>query len=154
MNLLSIETLNIARVFIGAKEATGNNDGPFCEMLDNFMDSRLGWMRGQPWCAAFACFCISLASAKIGTQPRLPRFAGTSMFFDWYLKNDLLLAKPEPYCLGMLKGGEGYPEKTHHHTFLVESIDGDFVKTIDGNWNDSVLETRHPIADCDFGPIV
>lgn len=152
--MLDQDSVTIARAFIGAKELTGKNDGLFCAMLGNWLDHGAGWMTGQPWCGSFASWCIYLAGLKNGLTPRLPALAGTTAFYEWYKRNGLLLKAPTPYSLGMLRGSDGDPLKSHHHTFFVESISGDFVNSIDGNWNDCVSETRHAISACDFGPVV
>lgn len=139
---------------LGQKEATGHNDGAFVEMLQGWMDQGAGWMKGAPWCATFLSWCVFQAAKRSGQTYRLPKMASSTLLYSWFQRNGLLLPDPEAYCVGLLKGDGGSPGKTHHHTFIVEEVDGDFVKTIDGNWNNEVCRTRHKITDCDFGPIL
>lgn len=151
---LAEETLKFARTKLGEKEATGNNDGPFVVMLDRWLDQGAGWMERQPWCATFATWCIYHAAVKIGATPMIPKLGSSSSIYSWLEKNGLLLAKPYPNCIGLIKDTRESSNKTHHHTFLVEGIDGDFVRGIDGNWKNAVSETRHAVKDCDFGLII
>lgn len=147
-------TLEIASTYLGEAELTGNNDGPFVENIQKWLDKGTGWMTAQPWCAAFASWCIEQASVKLGATVRLPPLGSTTDIYNWFKNKGMLLTDPAPNCIGMLKGGGGVPNKSHHHTFFVESIDGDFVNGIDGNWQNAVSRTHHAIKDCDFGPIV
>lgn len=148
------KAVKIAATKIGQKEKSGNNDGPFVEMLQRWMDGGDGWMKGEPWCATFACWCIMMAARELKLIPMMPRSASSSDIYEWTKEKGLLLPKPVPNCLGLMKGDGGTPGKTHHHTFFVEGLDGQFVRGIDGNWQNSVMRTRHAIADCDFAPIV
>lgn len=151
---LSTLTVRLALSFIGEKEATGQNDGPFVEMLQSWMDEGEGWMKGQPWCATFASWVIARAGLDLGVSPRVPKSASTTDLFNWFKAKGLLLASPTENCIGMLRGDGGTPGKNHHHTFLVEKVVGATVHGIDGNWQNSVCRTVHNISECDFGPIV
>lgn len=153
-SLLPKKAVDFASAHLGEKEATGNNDGPFVEGLQAWLDKGTGWMHLQPWCACFASWCIDQASDMLGVKPRLPRLGSTTDIYNWFKNNGMLLDQPTPYCIGMLKGDGGVRGKSHHHTFFVESIDGEFVNGIDGNWQNAVSRTHHAIKDCDFGPIV
>jgi hypothetical protein len=142
-----------ARLKLGQKEATGKNDGSFVEMVQDWIDGEGDWMKGQPWCAAFASWCIYRAALGLKLVPKMPKLASSTQIFKWLSDNRLVLPAPKPGCIGLIRGNEGHPAKTHSHTFLVESVDGDHVRGIDGNWNNQVSETHHKISECDFGEI-
>lgn len=146
-------TLVVAREKLGIKEATGKNDGPFIQMVQRWVARGASWLDNQPWCACFATWCVSEAAKRLGMKAVLPRNASSSSLYRWFKANNFLLAKPEPYCVGLLRGGP----TGHRHTFLVggpEPIDGEYVWSIDGNWANAVSRTKHKISECDFGKIV
>lgn len=146
---LAHQTLEIAKTKLGIKEATGHNDGPFIKKVLNWA---AGLMEGNPWCASFATWCMYQAAVQVNQTPVLKRSASsTSIYADAKRKN-LVLHAPIVNCIGLIRGTGGTTWKTHHHTFLVESVDlfhGD-VHGIDGNWSNAVRRTSHKIKDCDF----
>jgi hypothetical protein len=52
--------LQVAKSFVGTKEATGHNDGKAVEM---FLQS-VGRHKGDSWCAAFVSYCLTKANVK------------------------------------------------------------------------------------------
>lgn len=46
--------------YIGVKEATGNNDGPFVE----YFLGEVGMAKGNSWCAAFVATCLNECNVK------------------------------------------------------------------------------------------
>lgn len=145
-------TLTIAQSKLGIKEATGHNDGVFVSMLQRWLAKGAKWMDGQPWCATFATWCLYQAAIHIGTTPALKRNgSSSSIYLDAKMK-DLLLGYPIVPCIGLMKGDGGTPGKTHHHTFIVESVDAKaaVVHGMDGNWKNAVSRSIHKISDCDF----
>lgn len=154
MNRLGSEALEVAKAKIGIKEATGKNDGPFILMVQRWVAAGSKWLDGQPWCACFATWCIYQAAEKLGMKPRMPKSASSTSLYAWFKKNGELLTAPEPFCVGLVKGSGGAKGKTHHHTFLVESIEGNVVKGIDGNYRNAVGRSVRLAKDCDFGRIV
>ena len=151
--------LDVAREHLGKKEATGKNDGPFVAMLQNWIDGASNWMDRQPWCAAFATWCVYIAAKRLGLTPKLPKSASSTSLYAWAKKTGNVLPGAQGhYCIGLIKGSGGIPGKTHHHTFIANGLsmtDGqDWVWGIDGNWKNAVSRTQHKIADCDFIRIV
>lgn len=144
---LAAATIQIALSHLGVREATGHNDGTFIDALEKTFG-----LRGQPWCAMYATTCMSEAAKKLGVKAVLHTSPSSTEIFSQAKKQSLLLSAPIPYCIGLLKGSGGTPGKTHHHTFLVLSIDKNagIVHSVDGNWHNSVCKTTHPIAACDF----
>lgn len=146
-------SLKIAQFFKGYKESTGNNDGPLCGLLDCFIVgsfNSLGWMQSQPWCAAFASFCIYLASAALGITCHFPKSAASTEIWAWAVAGGYTLPKPIPGCVGLLKASAG-SGKTHDHTFRVTAVNSNgSVSSFDGNWSNAAGATTHPIDLCDF----
>lgn len=154
MTPLQKYTLVVANGKLGEKEESGKNDGPFVSTLQAWLDQGKGWMEGQPWCATFATWCIYEAARHLAITPRIPKSGASSDLYSWFRRNGLILAKPVAGSLGLMRDPRPDSKKTHHHAFLVESVKGDVVNGIDGNWNNAVSKTAHLISLCDFGAIV
>lgn len=142
--------VEVAKTKLGEKEATGKNDGPFVRMLQRWVAAGDSWLDGQPWCACFASWCVYQAASKMGSKPKMPKSASSTSLYAWFKKNGKLSA-PAPGCIGLLKGTGGSSGKTHHHTFLVEAIEGEYVHGIDGNYKNAVGRSKRLAALCDFG---
>jgi hypothetical protein len=148
MNLSAL-ALSIAISNIGRKEATGNNDGCFVHMLEYLMAGGGHSMDGQPWCAAFATYCINQAAQELKRLSPLPLNPSSSDLYSIGKSKGILMSAPTAPCIGLIRAAPGGP-KTHDHTFFVESISGSFVNSVDGNWNNQVMRTNHFISACDF----
>ena len=139
---------------LGTKEATGKNDGAFILMLQRWLALGSKWMDGQPWCAAFATWCVWKAAATLRIKPILPKNGSSTSLYAFAKKNHLLLTKPVPYCIGLVKGDGGTKGKTHHHTFIVEKVGDLSVYGIDGNYKNAVTRSVRMIKECDFIAVV
>lgn len=143
--VLAQAALKLALSHVGEKEATGNNDGAFVDAIEKPFGER-----HAAWCAMYATSMIKFAAKALGIATILhPSESSTEIFHQGKTKG-LLLAKPIPGCIGLLKGNGGTPGKDHHHTFLVVSVDGTLVHSVDGNWGNAVSRPVHMIRDCDF----
>jgi hypothetical protein len=142
----------IAKANLGKREATGRNDGVFVRMIQNWLDGAGSWMDGQPWCAAFATWCVWQAAASLGIRPYLRRNGSSTSIYAQAKKDGFLLSGPIPFCIGLMRGSGGTRGKTHHHTFIVAEVDypAGIVRGIDGNWRNAVSRSTHKIAECDF----
>lgn len=149
-------TMSIAVKYLGQKEATGHNDGVFVRMLQRWLARGARWMDGQPWCATFATYCLYRAAGVLHILPVLSKNGSSSAIYIDAKKKGVLIGYPIPNCIGLMRGDGGSRGKTHHHTFLVQSIDGTqaVVHGVDGNWQNAVSKTTHKISDCDFVAIV
>jgi hypothetical protein len=158
MNELAKVALDIARDNLGKREATGKNDGPFVAMIQRWLDKGAGWMERQPWCAAFATWCVHQAAKRLGVTPSIPRSGSSTSLYQWAAMSGNLLPGPEGICIGLIKGSGGTKFKTHHHTFIANALHipqgQGWVWGIDGNWKNAVTRTQHKIKDCDFIRIV
>lgn len=147
-SLLAATSIDIAQRQIGVKEATGKNDGKQVAVYQDYIGK---WVEGEPWCAAFASWCIGQAAAKLGITTLFKKSAGSTEIWAQAKKNGTTLTSPIPYCIGLIRAPAG-SGKTHEHTFRVNSVDlpKGIVHSIDGNWSNQVMETAHPISRCDF----
>jgi hypothetical protein len=145
---LAALSIEIGLKEIGVKEATGRNDGARVAVFQKFV----GIAAPQPWCAAFMSWCVGQAAKQLGIKPVLHSSGSSTEIYHEAKELGLLLAKPQPYCIGLVKGSGGTPGKDHHHTFRVLSVDWEhgLVHSLDGNVSDQVKKTIHPISACDF----
>lgn len=145
--ILAAAAVKIALSHVGEREATGHNDGKYVDELEK----KFGLHR-DPWCAMEATNDIMLAAKELGVTPILHKSASSTEIFHQAKQKGLLLSRPIPHCIGLLKGNGGTPGKDHHHTFLVVSIDekAGVVHSVDGNWGNKVSLPVHKISDCDF----
>jgi hypothetical protein len=150
--ILAAATVAFALKKVGQKEATGHNDGKFVRKIQDFIDGLGKWMDGQPWCAAFATWCIYQVADGVNQTPILKKNGSSTSIFAEAKKKNLVLHYPIPHCIGLLRGDGGTPGKTHHHTFLVTDVDPKqgVVFGVDGNWKNAVSRTVHKIYQCDF----
>jgi hypothetical protein len=147
---LQQRALQVAKRNLGQREATGRNDGPFVRMIQRWAAKGYAWMDGQPWCVAYATYCIHTAARELGITSRIPERASSSRLYRWFKGAGLLLETPVAGCVGMVKGGP----TGHSHTFLVHEVQGDFVVGVDGNWRNAVGWSKRRVEDCDYGAIV
>lgn len=145
-------TMQFAVKKLGERELTGKNDGVFVRMLQRWLANGLKWMDGQPWCATFATWCMYQAAGVLKITPILNKNGSSTSIYAEAKKKGMLIAFPIPNCIGLMRGDGGTKGKTHHHTFLVQSVDkaGAVVHGIDGNWKNAVSKSVHKISDCDF----
>ena len=110
--------LSVARPMVGQREV-GDNDGPFVKEIL----ASVGLSPGSPWCAAFNYYVFE----KAGFAGRVPRSAWSP---DWVKGGRR--GNPHPSdVFGIYFASKGRVA----HTGLVESSDGVFVTTIEGNTN-------------------
>lgn len=147
---LEQRTLQIAKSFVGVREATGQNDGPVVSRFQRFVANGASWLLGKAWCVCFVVYCVKRAAADRGLRSRLPLTASSSALYKWLKAQGLLLKEPRPGCIGFLRGGE----TGHRHTFLVHDVEDGVLVTVEGNLRNGVRWNRRPISGCDFGRIV
>lgn len=118
--------LTNAQSQIGVREQTGNNDGLDVE---KYLYS-VGLQRGNPWCAAFCAWTYEQCGIKHPYSGYCP---------DWfkaltiYLRNNTVTAD----LRGCVFGIWFREKKRIAHVGLIESVEGDYFVTIEGNTNDA-----------------
>jgi hypothetical protein len=156
-NELAMMALEVAAENLGKTELTGKNDGAIAKMVQRFVAGTSKWLEGQPWCACFATWCVYEAAKRLKfDKPKLPKSASSTSLYAWFKKMNLLMGNNRDLvgCIGLVKGSGGTAGKTHHHTFLVEEVEGNYVYGIDGNYGNAVKRSKRLISDCDFGYIL
>lgn len=147
MTPLQQRTLQVAKRYVGASEDEGNNRGRIIAQFQLFFGR---WMLGQPWCAAFATFCIHKAEAELNLPHTFLTSPSSSAIYAWAKKAGRLLAHPEAGCVGLVKAGEHAAKgKSHEHTFLVHTLEaeGSRVLTVEGNWSNRVRWNRRSVTN-------
>ncbi len=154
-------TIDVARRYVGQKEATGRNDGPFVEMLQKYVEGPgETWLKGAPWCACFASYSIHMAAAELDLLDELKfiKSASSSQIAERAHANGTFSPDPFPeVCIAIEKASPGQG-KTYQHTCLANCSPGhwapgqDFFFSVDGNWRDQVCHPSppHKVADYDF----
>ncbi|HYF39964.1 MAG TPA: hypothetical protein VD930_09765 [Gemmatimonadales bacterium] len=151
-------TLQLAKQYVGQREATGRNDGWFPRLVQRFVAKGSRWLDNQPWCVCYATYVIHTAAKELGIKPAFPNSASSSQVYAWAKQHGKLLRAPVPGCVGLVRrGGQGDQDgrndagKTHIHTFIVHDIQGTTLITTEGNYRNSVCwnKRRHP-WNCDF----
>lgn len=113
---------------IGIRERTGHNDG---FRVEEYL-AYTGLKKGDPWCAAFVCWCLGKAGISnpcSGYSPAL------------FPKAKLIWIRGSPLPKKVLAGdvfGLYYPEKGRiAHVGFVEQLAGNMLISVEGNTNKS-----------------
>lgn len=136
LNPLLKRVLEIAAGEVGIMEnPIGSNAGV---RVEAYLAS-VGLSRGFAWCVAFLYFCFEKASGELGVINPLVK---TARVLDlWSRANCRKIVTPDfvnnpslikPGYLFIISTGNG-----HGHTGIVESVEGGFLTTIEGNTNDT-----------------
>jgi len=110
--------VNIARLEVGVRELTGNNDG---KRVEEYL-AGVKLKKGQPWCAAF----LSWVFAKAGYSA--PRTGWSPALFNSRVNAKVI-------CPGHIFG-VWFPDlKRIAHVGMVQKREGDWIVSIEGNTN-------------------
>jgi cell wall-associated NlpC family hydrolase len=128
--------VDIARNEIGVREATGNNDGV---RVEEYL-AHTGLGKGHAWCAAFVSWCYGQAGLPA------PRSAWSPALFPVarsYTKGQEQRRAVQPADLFAI-----YSRKLRRidHVGIVQKMEGDWIKTVEGNVGNRVLSKRRPLA--------
>lgn len=124
--------LDVARKEVGYKEGK-NNDTKYGEWYG---------LNYNPWCAMFVSWCAD----KVGILNTLiPKYSGAGNGYNWFKNKNLITKTPKAGYIGFLK-----PTKagaTSSHTFIVESVNGNVITTIEGNLEDMCKRNTRKTTD-------
>lgn len=123
-----------------AREVGGNNQGPFVEKYL----APTGLKAPQPWCAAFASWCVREAARTLKVKPPLPYTASTRSIYDAAKARGLLV--PEPEAGDLILWGLLSPPRRYGHTGIVVKRSGGRLVTIEGNRTPRVQKFTHDFA--------
>ncbi len=141
MPTLAELTIQIALSHDGVRERGGNNRGAEVEMFQK----TIGLEPGDPWCAAFVCFCIKEAGKQLGVTPKFQY--GGSVYKLWTRNEWLQMATPETasiFCIdhGLSKKGTRIGHTGFCVQPLISNADGypgeqfvEKIETMEGNTN-------------------
>lgn len=123
-----------------AREIGGNNRGPFVEKYL----APTGLKAPQPWCAAFASWCIREAARTLNVKPPLPYTASTRSLYDAAKRLGLLA--PDPQAGDLVLWGLLSPPRRYGHTGIAVKRAGLRLVTIEGNRTPRVQKFTHSLA--------
>lgn len=111
-------------------EVGGQNAGPWVRMYMNGNEGE-DW----PWCAGFACFCLKQASDTLRqTMPFKSSFSCDTLAAFAKEKNRLVnIGEAAPGSFFLVRR----TDTDWTHTGIITDIQGDIIKTIEGNTNDA-----------------
>jgi hypothetical protein len=119
--------ISIARSQVGYHEAkvkgVWSNDQKFSDQLPNY-----AWSDGQPWCAVFAQWCLWQVGVAV---PSGARSASCATSAAAYKKSGRWTEYP------VIGGQIFFGKNGGSHTGLVYDFDDTYVRTVEGNTNDT-----------------
>lgn len=124
---LSQLTLQYAISQLGVVEVPlGSNKG---KDVEKYLKS-VGLGGGYPWCMAFVYWCVNEAAKEQGKKNPLAKTGG--VLYQLQQRKSLSNTTPSIGSIFIMDYGNG-----KGHTGIVESIDGAYINTIEGNTNGS-----------------
>lgn len=137
-----ITTVDVALSQLGIKEATGKNDGIPAER----------YMRGDKyaWCAGFVLWCNSKSDdVKIAQNDKEYYFCRAVANMEAHLKKKgwLHSGPPQKNDIVFFSSRGASDAGAGRHVGLVESVDVDFVYTVEGNTSNSVARRKYRLTD-------
>lgn len=138
------DTLAIAESQLGYTESTRNYEVGKDNTIHGY--TRYGDWYGSPygdWCAMFASFCLRYAGVDtIAIHANVPRWIEN--LTEQGLYRTAAEAQPKPGCLVFFDWTEN---ALADHVGIVVEMDGQTLKTIEGNSGDKVCYRTHNLAD-------
>lgn len=135
--------ITLATQYVGVHEIGDTNRGTLPDAVLRYCNTDVG----QPWCAAFACYCLHLAGV-----PGSPRDASSSGLYQWAVEHHALVTSPGFGDIGLIKGGD----TGHRHTIIIIGGEPDALHCIEGNEGNQVAVTHtRTLAEMDcFNPYI
>lgn len=128
---LAENAIRIALSQEGVRETNGSNSGP---EVDQYLAS-VHASPGDPWCSAFASWCIINAAEALGIKPEMKFSAST--YGLWTKNPNLQMSEPTDNCIFLINHGLSKQGNRIGHVGLVVSVDGNQIVSIEGNTNDN-----------------
>ena len=106
-------------------------------------------MNGQPWCAMFISWCANEAGIL---NKLIPKYASSSAGYRWFKNNTAITSTPQPGDIGFIKNTDSSKrsEFPAEHTFIVYSVNGNQITTIEGNIDNKVAKLTRYLTDKDI----
>ncbi len=117
--------IEAAKVCVGIKEATGNNDGPMVELIQE----TIGSAGNEAWCLAFVQTCIAYAEFK--TKIESPIYPSEHCLTTWAKtpKKQRVKYHPLPGAIVIWQHGSS----SNGHTGIVLGADDKKFNAVEGN---------------------
>jgi hypothetical protein len=129
MNDLAIALITEAHRWVGVTEISGNNSGEYVQMFQKTVD---GIASKEPWCMAFAQFCISQIEKKYKVKSKI--FKTEHCLTAWN-KSPHEIRSNEPIIGSVAIWQHGIT--TNGHCGIVVSLCAHGFSTIEGNTSSS-----------------
>jgi hypothetical protein len=127
---------------VGEKEQPdGSNTGP---EVDGYL-AYVGLPPGNPWCCAFACSMVYRTLVEMGIYTDYhPKTGSTHALLQWGEDNGCMVSTPQEGDLGCI-----IYDAVHGHTVVcVGPAPNDNVPTVEGNFDNAVVNNHRRIASC------
>lgn len=140
--------IDVAKAELGYKEQ-GTNITKYSDDFDkNYPDFYNTRKQGAEWCDIFVDWCMVKAygvenAHKLLCQPKKSAGAGVVYSYGYYKKNNQVGSEPRVGAQAFF----GTNQKNLHHTGLVIEVNGDRVKTIEGNAGNEVKIKEYGARD-------
>lgn len=120
-----------AKRWVGITEQGGNNRG---QLVQLFQKSASGLVNGEPWCMAFAQFCIQAVDSLVadcdGPQEKSPLFKSEHCLTVWNKSQALKIGAPKLGSLCVWQHGQ----TASGHVGIVVGVNTDgSIMTVEGN---------------------
>ncbi len=127
-----------AREFIGEREAAGVGDNPtIVAWYKHTSLPKKYWHDSVPWCSVFVCAMLELSGFKSTRNAMARSHIGKSTPYE-------RVTDPAPGDIFVIPRGK----PPSGHVGFVESVDGDYIKTIEGNVADQVTRKTRSRHSC------
>jgi hypothetical protein len=121
-----VSTVAVARLLLFVREAaTRENNGPWVEAIQRVTGNK----KGDPWCASFVCFVLTLSNR--GKNP-LPTTASCEEIHKWAKKYGKIVSEPREGDVFLVLNADDW---AHHTGFCTGPAANGLVPTIEGNTN-------------------
>lgn len=113
-----------------------NNKGPG---VKKYLNS-VGLGEGYAWCMAFVYWCVQEVCQDYGVSNSLKKTGG--VLDQWNSREKLRVTTPQPGDVFIMDFGRGMG-----HTGIVVEVNGDSIRTIEGNTNDEASREGYIVAE-------
>lgn len=144
--------LEIAAAEVGTSEdPSGSNSG---EKVNEYLSS-VGLNSGNAWCAAFVYWCFQKASDELNIENPLYKTGLCSAHWDnstaKKISADSAIQDPSLILPGHIFITITDKEEGTGHTGIVESVNGGFINTLEGNTSNGVNRRQQKISYVNLG---
>lgn len=122
-----------ARVCVGIKELTGNNDGPMVELIQE----TIGEAEGEAWCMSFVQTCLAYAEIKTGEKSPIPASEHCLTVWNETHSDFIVKRTPLPGAIAIWRHGTSQ----RGHTGVVLSCGEKEFTAVEGNTSNSIFGT-------------